>query len=572
MLVPHPALVLVTAVPFVALTRGRTRQALLVTATLASLIAALMLPAGDRGIVELAGQELVLLRVDSLSRLFGLIFTAMGLIGTVYGLHVNRGGEYIATLVYTAGALGVIYAGDWISAFAGLELMGVASLAIIWFGGTVRARMAGFRYIYVHLAGGSLLFAGIVLLWSRVGETTLERISPDAGLAYVLILTGVLVSAAVPPLHAWLTDAYPEASVTGTVFLSAFTTKTAVYLLIRLFPGAEVLVWAGAIMAVYGAVFAVLENDIRRLLSYHIISQVGYMVAGVGMGTVLAVNGAAAHAFSHILYKALLLMGAGAVLQATGRRKLTELGGLARAMPIVTMFYLIGACSISGVPLFNGFVSKSMITSASSEYGQAAVEWLLAVASVGTFLHTGLKLPYFTFFGPDRGLKPTRLPGNMMIAMGLAAAACIGIGLLPGWLYARLPETPVHYVPYTADHVLSTLQLLLGTGAAFWLLRHSRGGQPTVTLDTDRLWRRPVWVVVNGLASGTARIGHRWQVRTLSVVEQIAMTLRSPFHVVWPASPPYDADQYRLPIGTTVFWITVGLVVLVLAIWLRIGA
>ncbi|MBE41125.1 MAG: Na(+)/H(+) antiporter subunit D [Acidobacteria bacterium] len=567
----HPALVLIAAASFAALTRGRARQVGLVLVTLASLIAAFALPDGDQGVVELAGQGLVLLRVDPVSRFFGLIFTAIAFIGTIYGLHIDRSGEHFTKLIYAAGALTVVYAGDWLTVFAGWELMAVTSLALIWFGGTTRARMAGFRYIYVHLTGGSLLFSGIALLWASSGELTLTRLSPGADFASGLILAGVLVNAAVPPVHAWLTDAYPEASVTGTVFLSAFTTKTAVYLLIRVFPGTEALMWAGAIMAVYGALFAVLENDIRRLLSYHIISQVGYMVAGVGMGTALAVNGAAAHAFSHILYKALLLMGAGAVVQATGRKKLTELGGLARSMPGVTVLYLIGACSISGVPLFSGFVSKSLIVSAASEHGHVMVEWLLVVASVGTFLHTGLKLPYFTFFGPDRGLKPTRLPRNMVVAMGLAAAACIGIVVLPGWLYARLPVPEVSYAPYTFDHVLSTLQLLIGTGAAFWLVRQSLGGTPTVTLDTDRLWRRPVWVLVTCLVNGVAMAGQRWRFGTLAVAERVAVTLQSPFHVVRPGALPYDADRHRLPIGANVVWIVVGFVVLMLAIWQLTG-
>ena len=567
----HPALVLLAAAPLVAMLRGHARRAVLLAAPLLAMAAALGAPAGHHGVVDLAGQSLVLVRVDPLSQLFGLIFTGITFIGAVYALHVDRGGEQIATLVYAAGGLGVVYAGDWITAFVGLELMGVASLLIVWFGGSVRARMAGFRYIFMHLTAGALLFAGIALLWSSGAGLSLEPLASDAGLGYSLILGGVLINAAVPPVHAWLTDAYPEASVTGTILLSAFTTKTAIYLLIRAFPGVEALAWVGAIMAVYGAVFAVLENDIRRLLAYHIVSQIGYMVAGVGIGTALALNGAAAHAFSHILYKALLLMGAGAVMQATGRRRLTELGGLARSMPVVTTLYLIGACSISGVPLFNGFVSKPLIVSAASDHGLTGVEWLLTIASVGTFLHTGLKLPYFTFFGPDRGLAPVRLPSNMIAAMSLAAVACIGIGIVPGWLYARLPLPPVDYLPYTADHAFSTVQLLVGTAAAFLLMRGGLGGKPTVTLDTDRLWRRPIWNAVGGLARGTARLGHAWRAGVNIALAGVTDVLQSPFHLATPAAPPYDADRHRLPIGATVVWIVVGIVGLVLAIWRQGG-
>ena len=568
----HPALVLLGAAPIVALVRGRARPAVILVATAGALAAVLSLPAGNLWTVDLAGQRLALLRVDALSQLFGLVFAGITLIGSIYALHVGRGGEDAATLAYAGGALGVVYAGDWLTTFAGWELMGIASLVIVWFGGSVRARLAGFRYIYVHLTGGSMLFAGIALRWSGGADLTMGPLSSDGGLAYGLMLAGVLVNAALPPLHAWLTDAYPEASVTGMVFLSAFTTKTAVYLLIRVFPGAEALAWAGAIMAVYGAVFAVLENDIRRLLAYHIVSQVGYMVAGVGLGTAMALNGSSAHAFSHILYKALLLMAAGAVLQATGKRKLTELGGLGRKMPVVTGLYLVGACSISGVPLFNGFISKSMILSAASEHGQPGIEFLLTLAAIGTFLHTGLKLPYFMFFGTDRGLQPVRLPRNMLVAMAIAAAACLATGVMPSWLYARLPLPPVDYAPYTADHVLSTLQLLVGTGAAFWLMRAKLGGAPTITLDTDRLWRRPIWWAVQGLVGAAATLGHRWQLLAAATLDRIVFALESPHALAMPAASAYDADRARLPIGLTVFWITAGLVALTLLIWLVGGA
>jgi multicomponent Na+:H+ antiporter subunit D len=253
-----------------------------------------------------------------------------------------------------------------------------------------------------------------------------DGVRGDAGdqLSAWLILAGMVTNAAVPPLHAWLSDAYPRASVFGTVFLAAFTTKAAVYALARAFPGVELLVWAGTIMALFGVVYAVLENDIRRLLAYHIISQVGYMVAGVGLGTALALNGTAAHAFSHIFYKGLLMMSAGAVIYATGRGKLTELGQLAGPLRWTLILMMIGAFSISGVPFFNGFVSKSMVVSAAAYADRAPIELLLLVASMGTFLHTGLKLPWFTFFGKDQGARVLRpVPVSMYVAMGLAASS-----------------------------------------------------------------------------------------------------------------------------------------------------
>jgi multicomponent Na+:H+ antiporter subunit D len=319
-----------------------------------------------------------------------------------------------------------------------------------------------------------------------------------------LILIGFLVNAAVPPLHAWLTDAYPEATVTGAIFLSALTTKTAVYTLIRGYPGTEFLVWLGTVMALWGVVYAVLANDIRRLLAYHIISQVGYMVAGVGMGTAIALNGATAHAFTHILYKSVLFMGAGAVIAMTGKSKLTELGGIYKYMPITFVLYMVGAFSISAFPLFSGFVSKTMVVEAAAVDHRAWIWLLLSMASAGTFLHTGLKLPYFTFLGKDAGLRPKEAPWNMLLAMGIAAFFCVFIGVYPAWLYQFMPS-PVDYNAYSAGHLFWELQLLLFTGLGFFLMLKHLGGEAKLSVDTDWVYRKagPALVRVAGAAVST---------------------------------------------------------------------
>ena len=564
----HPGLVLfATALASVMLPAG-ARQLVLATGAFAALASAVALPAdGLAWAVDIAGYRLELLRVDPLARVFALIFTLITGIGVVFALHVRRASEHASVLVYAGAAVGVTLAGDWVTAFVWWELMAAASLAVIWHGGSLRAGAAGFRYLLVHALGGSVLLAGLVLYVGGGGDPSftswLAAWQAGWSLPAVLMLAGVAINAAIPPLHAWLTDAYPEASVTGTVFLSAFTTKTAVYLLIRAFPGSDLLLWAGVAMALYGVVYAVLENDIRRLLAYHIVSQVGYMVAAVGMGTAMALNGAAAHAFCHILYKALLLMGAGAVLAATGRRKLTDLGGLASRMPGVTTLYMIGAFSISGVPLFNGFVSKSMIVSAAAEGGWPAAELLLTLASVGTFLHTGLKLPYFTFFGADRGLVPSRLPGNMIAAMAIAAALCIALGVFPGWLYVRLPFAPVEYHPYTVDHVVATLQLLIGTGVAFWLLLRKLGGEPTVSLDTDWVYRQPLPAALNAVVAAAGATGEVGRLHGRSVVRALgrAAGLAAP-------GTGRHLDVYRRPLGSTLSWVLAFLAILALIGWL----
>jgi multicomponent Na+:H+ antiporter subunit D len=543
----HPALPLLAAALLQGLARPRWRGPLGLAGALGALAVVATMPADASLPARLLGFELRLLAPDALARVFGLVFAAMAVLGTLYSLHVRRAGEQGATLVYAGAALGVVFAGDWLTLLLFWELMALSSTVVVWHGGHPAARAAGFRYLFVHLVSGMLVLGGV--LWLHAGGTQAVGPVPE-GAGFWLLLLGVALNAAVPPLHAWLTDAYPEASVTGAVFLSAFTTKTAVYVLLRAFPGTELLVWAGTAMALYGVVYAVLENDIRRLLAYHIVSQVGYMVAAVGMGTPLALDGAAAHAFCHILYKGLLFMGAGAVLAATGLRKLTELGGLAPRLKLVFALYMIGAFSISGVPLFNGFVSKSMVVSASAA-AFPAVELLLTLASVGTFLHTGLKLPYFTFLGRRAGPPPAvaPLPANMVAAMALAAAMCIALGVFPGWLYARLPFGAA-YVPYTVDHVVSSVQLLLGTAAAFVLLLPRLAGEPTISLDTDGLYRRPLPRLLGMAVAAANRAGGSAQAAGRRLVTALAALAADPGRT----GSPYDPDERRLPVGLTIFW------------------
>lgn len=483
-----PALALLAGAVLLPLVPRRLRPWAFLIFPAAAFFHLLSLEPGTVSTFPFLAYELVPLQVDRLSLAFGYVFTIVAFLGGVYALHLRDTGQQVATLLYAGSVLGVVFAGDLFTLFVFWEIMAVASVYLIWARDAPASYGAGMRYFFVHLVGGSILLGGI--LW-HLGETgSIAFVHMEGGVAPTLILLGFAINAAVPPLHAWLADAYPKATVTGAVFLSAFTTKTAVYVLIRGFAGWEILIGAGVIMALYGVVYAVLENDIRGILAYSIISQVGYMVAGVGIGTEMAINGATAHAFTHILYKGLLFMGAGAVLYATGKSKLTELGGLATAMPVTLALYMIGAFSISGFPLFSGFVSKS-ITVYAAELSRLDVSVLLLhLASVGTFLHTGLKLPYFTWFGPRRNLKPSPVPWGMYAAMGLASVLNVAIGVNPSVLYEIMPF-PLDYEPYTASHLTKTAQLLLFTFVGFWVLRSALGGQPTIALDTDWFYRRP---------------------------------------------------------------------------------
>ena len=486
----HPGLLLILGAWLLPVLKGGVKHAAMLLLPAAALADCLLMKPGTYGAASFLGQDLIFGRVDRLSLVFSYVFSIMAIIGMVYALHVKDDSQHVAALTYVGSALGVTFAGDFLSLYVFWELMAVSSALLVFRRREPSAVAAGFRYLMVHIFGGLLLLAGILLHWSQTGSLAFgDMRSYAGGTAWALILAAFLLNAAVPPLGVWLPDAYPEATVTGAVFMTAFTTKSAVYVLIRGYAGTELLVWLGAVMAIYGVVYAVLENDARRLLAYHIISQVGYMVCGVGIGTELATNGATAHAFAHILYKALLFMGAGAVLQTTGLRKLSDMGGLYKTMPITLGLYMVGAFAISAVPLFSGFVSKSMVVAAAGEAHRAPIFLMLTLASAGTFLHTGLKLPYYMFFGRDSGRNGSEPPGNMLAAMALAAAACIGIGVVPGLLYRQLAN-PVHFVPYTLQHVTTTLGMLGFTALGFFLLLKHLDPVPTISLDTDWFYRR----------------------------------------------------------------------------------
>jgi len=487
-LLAPPAIVLMAGALIAPALPVRVRGAWLIALPLLALAIVWLVPDGPLWSFEFLDYRLTPWQVGPAGRLFATVFAIMAAAGTLYGLRQARQSELIAAQIYAGGAIGVCLSGDLITLFVYWEIMALASTVVIWANGGERAARASLRYIIMHLFGGVVLMAGIAGHVAATGSVAFGPLALDR-VAHWLILAGFLLNAGAPPLSAWIPDAYPEASPSGTVFLSAFTTKTAVFVLWVAFPGATVLVGLGLYMIFYGIIYALLENDMRRILAYSIVNQVGFMVAGIGIGTEMALNGAAAHAFTHIIYKALLLMSAGAVLHMTGRRKCSELGGLFQSMPLTTVCGIIGALAISAFPLTSGFISKSMISQAAADQALAAVWFLLAAASAGVFLHAGIKFPWFVFFQRDSGLRPPDPPGNMRAAMVLFAFLCIALGIYPAPLYAILPF-PVDYIPYTGDHVVTQLQLLLFAGLAFFALLPLMRRTETVSLDTDWFYRR----------------------------------------------------------------------------------
>lgn len=455
------------------------------------------------------GESITWLRVDKLSRIFGIVFALNASLAFLYAFYVKKSTQHTASLIYIGSALGAVFAGDLISLYVFWEIMAVSSTFIILARKTDKAKSAAYRYIMIHLFGGLLFLGGMVLTISQRGSISFDQNAfnylTDQHLGTWLILLGFLVNAAAPPLSAWLSDAYPEASVTGGLILSAYTTKTAVYALLRGFPGWDPLIWIGCFMAIYGIIFALLENDMRRILAYSIINQVGFMVCAAGIGGEIAISGASAHAFCHIIYKSLLWMSAGAVLYRVGESRCTKLGGLYKTMPLTLIFGTIGALAISAFPLTSGFTSKTIILFAAEKKELFWPWFILEAASAGVFLHAGIKFPYFVFFNQDRGLRPKEAPRTMLAAMAIMAFLCIFLGIWTDGFYQLLPYR-VNYQAWTFAHLVTQLQLLFFSALVFFLMLGWLKRTNTITLDTDWFYRKLLPPVVDRIGLVLNRI------------------------------------------------------------------
>ena len=554
-----PALVMVAGALLVGFVRGHWRTLFVLGTPLLALWAIWQIPDGVVATVTFLDYPIEPIEGSPLRRLFATIFAVMAFGGGLYAFRQAKWYELSAALIYAAGAIGVSFAGDLITFFLYWELMALFSTVVVWCGGTPGARAAGIRYAIMHLLGGVILKVGIEGVAVHTGSIDVQPMLATNFDTW-MILAGILINAAAPPVSAWLSDAYPEASPTGSVFLSAFTTKTAVLALILLFPGEPVLIGIGLFMVMYGIIYALLENDVRRILAYSVVNQVGFMVCAVGIGTQMALNGAAAHAFAHILYKALLFMSAGAVIYRTGFSKCTDLGGQFRTMPLTAVCGIIGALAISGFPLTSGFTTKTMISQAAADESLVFVYFMLAAASAGVFLHAGIKFAWFVFFQKDSGLRPTDAPWNMAAAMVLLSALCILLGVFPNLLYEFLPY-PVDYVPYTAGKVLFYLQLQLFSGLAFFLLLPLMKRTLTISLDTDWLWRVLLFRIARAIHAAVAAVGLALQTRVSRVLGAVRDRAGDHFGTQLTRAGVFARAW---SIGTTALWIAVLLTAYVL--------
>ena len=530
---------------------GQTiRNALIFTLPVLCLVLIWSAPADYVVTLPFLGFELEPIRITITGQLFATIFSLMAFVGGLYAYRQANTLELSAAFVYAGSAIGVTLSGDLITLFVFWEIMAIGSTLVIWAAKHDGAYRASIRYLMIHLLGGLLLMAGIAGHVVETGSIRFEAMQLQS-ISQYLILAGFLVNAGAPPLSAWIADAYPEASPSGTVFLSAFTTKTAVFTLLIAFPGAWILIPIGIYMIFYGIIYALLENDMRRILAYSIVNQVGFMVTGIGLGTEMALNGAAAHAFAHIIYKALLLMSAGAVLYRTGKRRCTELGGLFQTMPWTALLGIIGALAISSFPFTSGFVSKSMISQSAADQHLAIIWFALAAASAGVFLHAGIKFPWFVFFQKDSGMRPPEAPRNMLLAMGIFAFLCIGLGVYPQPLYNILPFA-VSYEPYTAAHLVAQFQLLLFAGLAFFVMLPMMKRTLTISLDFDWFYRYPFKHLSLAVMSQSSKPKFVWAA-LYNIVTKPLKGIRN-FFMSTRYADYHLAESW--PTGSMVFWIS----------------
>lgn len=554
----HPFLPFAVAALLALVTRGWLRNAILLAAPLIGFWQLLGIEPGAGPSWQIMNLELLPYRVDELSLMFGYLFHIGAFMAVLFALHVRDTVQQVSAILYAGSAVGAVFAGDLITLFVFWEILGLSSAFLVWASRDERSVNAGIRYLIYQVASGVLLMAGLIWYGAATGSFVFTEIGTGLP-SGALILFAFGIKAGFPLVHNWITDAYPSSTPTGTVFLCAFTTKVAVYALARGFPGVEALIYLGAFMACYPIFFAVIENDLRRVLGYSMINQLGFMVCGIGIGSALALNGAVAHAFNDVFFKGLLFMSMGAVLYVTGRSKASDLGGLYKTMPITATLCIIGAMTISAFPLFSAFVSKSMVMTALLEEGRTVVWLAMLFASAGVLEHAGIKIPYFAFFAHDARIEAKEPPLNMLLAMALAAVFCVGIGVFPSLLYDILPYD-AEYHAYDLTHVLTQLQLLAFAilGVVFLHLSGRYPAEiPSVNLDIEWLWRKALpWfasAVTNRLTamSGSLTRGVA-DLRGNALFEASERSLRAALARNWPT-------------GSMVLWVGVFLAMMLVA-------
>ena len=393
--------------------------------------------------------------IDSLSRIFIAAYAMVGLPCMIYMLSLHKDARLAATAIaFIAAALGVVTAPDFLWFLIFWEVTVLLACRLIVHERKPESIAVAYRYFVIQVIAGTSLFFAIAIQYAATGSFAMGAVVPEA---VPFFLVAFVIKAAMIPLHIWVLLTYPCVSPAVAVILSAYCTKIGVYAFARILPGVPWIAYAGACMALFGVAMALRQKTARRLLSYHLISQVGYMIAAIGVGTELGISGGTLHMLNHVMYKSLLFMVAGAVLYRTGTEVLTRVGGVGKAMPLTFLAGLAGAAAISGVPPFNGYVSKTLLKAATD--GDVFLKWALLLAGVGTAFSFA-KFTWYLFLrkqsdAPAQAeIREIReMPLGPCVAMAMLALLCIGQGVFYLNGYA-VTSNPTVFAVYGLDQVL----------------------------------------------------------------------------------------------------------------------
>lgn len=527
----HPGLLMILIGALILVLPDRFKKPCSIVAATSGILGLFTLNSSSHLVYQITSDiKLQMIHIDRLSMIFVIIFSIIMVINSIYSFDIQDKWEKGVSVIYGGSIIAATLAGDIITMIVFWEVAAFSAAYLIYARHTRRSSRSALRYLLMHAFGGNMLLVGFLLHAAQTNSLGIPKFTVLGGsAAFWFVLIGVGVNALVPPFSSWISDSYPEATIAGTVYMCGYTTKLGIYAMIRIFAGTEALVYVGVFMALYGVLMALLENDLRRLFSYHIMSQLGYMVAALAIGGAWGIDGASSHAFNHILYKGVLMMCSGAVIMATGKRKITELGGLRKKMPITAWTFLIASLSIAGMPFLNGFASKSIIMHAVSLSGHETAALLLTVTSIGTWLSVVLKVNWFVFFGKARSefeVKP--IPVSMKIGMILGASGCIILGVYPSLLYRIMPYK-ISVNPFNISHIAEYIILFAGATLVFWIFRVKMLPHDELSLDFDWFFRKPLAKFVNCVSLGLNRFTAWADGKSLNFVHFFGDRLGNPY-------------------------------------------
>jgi multicomponent Na+:H+ antiporter subunit D len=466
----------------------------------------------------------IALEVDALGLFFGLLIATAVFVSCLYSFQYMRRDDnepqyYTLFLMLAGGVMGLVLSGDLFNMFIMVEILTFAAVALTAFRNQVTGALeAAFKYLVVGCIGSTCILAGTILLYQQAHTLNLAQLATiipgslntNTIVAFALLFIGFCTKAFIVPFHPLAADAHGAAPASISVLISGVLTKSGIYGIIRLTYflfqlmnlGAMQfwLVFLGSVSMFVCVTMALAQHDFKRLLAFHSISQIGYVLAAVGLSTALGASAGLYHAMNHTLFKGLLFLAAGAVLHETGTTDLGKLGGLSKKMPHTTVLFLIGAASISGIPPFNGFASKWLIYQATYEkavesgnIGFAFVTIIALVTSTLT-LASFVKVTQSVFFGqlPKECENVKEVPFGMRFAMGILALLCIVTGLLPNAVQTYLTEPAAR----TLFRVTEYINGMLGAGYAENTMGMAAPEAATISYKIVGVWNPLSWLVL----------------------------------------------------------------------------